>query len=52
VFSPPFSVKPKIPMLAKVGGVVALAALAKFAIPAKEKSAGAEPYQNPPAPGN
>jgi len=50
VYSPGFTVKRKIPLLVKVGGVVAVAAAVKLVMPASDKSAGAEPYPNPVSP--
>ncbi len=52
VYSHPFTVKPKIPLLVKVAGIVVVAAVVELAVSSSTSSSGAKAYSAPPSPPN
>ena len=52
VFSQPFVIKPKIPLLVKVGGVVLVAAAVQFALTSSKAASQEKPLPDPSAPPN
>lgn len=49
VYSQPFTIKPKIPLLVKVGGVILVAGVTQFLISTNQEDSKEKPYAAPPA---
>lgn len=49
VYSQPFTIKPKIPLLAKLGGLLVVAGATQFLISTEQEDSKDKPYSAPPA---